>query len=79
LFRGNAAGAARFVLANGAARLFFQLLFVEQYDIAATYEEVAALFEVGPDEWKAMYSDLRDFHRRFGMYEYIPNSMKQSS
>ncbi len=67
--------AAQFVLANQVARLFFQLLFVEQYDIAAAYEEVSALFELRPDERKGIYSELREFHRRFETYEYMPHSL----
>jgi len=65
--------AAEFELTNQTARLFFQLLFVEGYDLKKAYEEVAALFEAGNEERNAMYSELQDFHRRFATYEYIPH------
>ncbi len=66
---------AEFELANQTARLFFQLLFIEGYDIDAAHEEVTALFESGSDERDAMNSELQEFHRSFTPYEYIQHRM----
>ena len=63
---------AEFELVNQTARLFFQLLFVEKYDLKAAYEEVAALFGAGYNQQSVIYSELQEFHRRFATYEYIP-------
>ena len=68
---------AEFELANQTARLFFQLLFVEGYDIDAAYEELVALFKAGSDERDAMNSELQEFHRSFAIYEYIPHRMSE--
>ncbi len=64
---------AEFDLANQTARLFFQLLFIEQYDIDAAFNELSDLFESGSEERRAMRSELEEFYRRFRTYEYMPS------
>lgn len=65
--------AAEFELANLTAKLFFQLLFIEQYDIETACSQVSALFEMEPDKRGAVLAELKEFHRRFHVYEYIPD------
>ena len=63
---------AEFELTNPTAKLFFQLLFMEKYNISTAIEEVMSLFEAKPEEQEKINSELREFYYKFAYYEYIP-------
>lgn len=68
---------AEFELANQTAKLFFQLLFIEEYDYEAAAEEVIGLFQAKPKKQETIHFELREFYQKFAYYEYIPQQISE--